>query len=232
MNSTSLFGLYIAHRGLHNNEVVENSMLAFKRAVAKNISLELDIHETKDGQIIVFHDYDLKRMFNSNKTIKGSNYEDLNSFKYNDNTSIPLLKEVLAEVNSKVLVIIELKEVEDYKSLVNKTFDVLKDYQGEILLQSFCIKTIAYLKKKTNYQIGLLLPNDYEKKFLFNKLYIFNILKPDYIGSSIKKLPNKLTIEARKRNIPVFVWTIKNKEELEKVKDYSDSFILDGEELL
>ena len=47
----------IAHRGLHKNkEIPENSLLAFKKAIEKNYSIELDINITKDEQIVEFYE--------------------------------------------------------------------------------------------------------------------------------------------------------------------------------
>ena len=57
------YGL-IAHRGLHDRArgVPENSLPAFECAVAGGYAIELDIHLTKDGQAVVFHDDTLMRM--------------------------------------------------------------------------------------------------------------------------------------------------------------------------
>ena len=44
----------IAHRGAHNIEesIPENTLLAFKKAIENNYIIELDVHLTKDGQVI------------------------------------------------------------------------------------------------------------------------------------------------------------------------------------
>ena len=51
----------IAHRGLHNEEFTENGLNAFKNAIDHGVAFEFDIHLTKDNQLIVCHDEDLKR---------------------------------------------------------------------------------------------------------------------------------------------------------------------------
>ena len=56
-----LFLKGIAHRGLHNEKYTENGMLAFKNAIDNNVSFELDVHLTKDNDLIVCHDSELKR---------------------------------------------------------------------------------------------------------------------------------------------------------------------------
>ena len=52
----------IAHRGLHNFELPENSLPAFENSVAHGFAIELDIRLTDDQKIIVFHDEKLSRM--------------------------------------------------------------------------------------------------------------------------------------------------------------------------
>src|SRR3546814_14639012 len=51
-----------AHRGLHGDGRVENSMAAFEAAIAAGHGFELDVEETADGQAIVLHDYELHRL--------------------------------------------------------------------------------------------------------------------------------------------------------------------------
>ncbi len=49
--------MIIAHRGIHNNkDVPENSILSYKLAMDKNYGIELDIHISKDNQLVVLHD--------------------------------------------------------------------------------------------------------------------------------------------------------------------------------
>ena len=51
-----------AHRGLHGRNVPENSLLAFELACRAGYGIELDIQLSKDGQVMVFHDFTLVRM--------------------------------------------------------------------------------------------------------------------------------------------------------------------------
>ena len=57
-------GIMFAHRGLHSKThgIPENSMSAFRAAIQKNYGIELDLHLTRDGELVVFHDDDLKRV--------------------------------------------------------------------------------------------------------------------------------------------------------------------------
>ena len=44
-----LKGLYIAHRGIQNDDTIENTIPAFSFAISKKIPIEFDIHILKDG---------------------------------------------------------------------------------------------------------------------------------------------------------------------------------------
>ena len=59
----------IAHRGLHNNKIQENTIEAFKKAILKKQIIELDIHLIKDNTIVVFHDDNLERIYGIDKKI-------------------------------------------------------------------------------------------------------------------------------------------------------------------
>ena len=113
--------LCIAHRGLYDEKIPENSMKAFEKAVSKNIPIEFDIHVLKDKNIVVFHDDNLYRMTGVDKKLIECTYEDIKNYKLkNTKETIPLLKDVLKMVNGKVLLDIELKSDHKLYDLENE----------------------------------------------------------------------------------------------------------------
>ena len=212
----------IAHRGIHNEAIPENSMKAFSLALKKNIPIEFDIHILKDKNIVVFHDDNLKRMTNKDKFIKECTYEEIKDLKLkNTDEKIPLLKDVLKLVNGKVLLDIELKmDVTDH-SLEDGLIEILKDYNGEVILKSFDYRKVKYLKKHTNYKIGLLIKRMSGFKDFIIRNINFNILiKPDFLACNKNMLDCK-SVKTFKKDI--YIWTIKNKDELKIYK--SDYYI-------
>ena len=207
----------IAHRGIHNEAIPENSMKAFSLALKKNIPIEFDVHILKDKNIVVFHDDNLKRMTNKDKFIK-----EIKDLKLkNTNEKIPLLKDVLKLVDGKVLLDIELKmDVTDH-SLEDGLIEILKDYNGEVILKSFDYRKVKYLKKHTNYKIGLLIKRMSGFKDFIIRNINFNILiKPDFLACNKNMLDCK-SVKTFKKDI--YIWTIKNKDELKIYK--SDYYI-------
>ena len=218
--------LIIAHRGIHNNKnIPENSMISFKKAIIYNTPIELDVQLTKDNQVIVFHDKNLFRMTKKNLLIKKLTLKELQEIPLLDTKEkIPTLQEVLKLVNNKVLLDIELKNIQKYKKLANKTLDILKKYKGQFIIKSFNPNTIKYLRKKEpNYKYGLLLNNKYPN-FLITSNILIKYCKPDFLAI-YKDMTEKKAIKKFHKKHPILLWTISNKKELKKYKHKNFSFI-------
>lgn len=227
----------IAHRGLHNEVIPENSLLSFKNAIKKGYPIELDVHILKDKKIVVFHDDNLKRMTGVDKKIKECSFSEIRNLLLKDSDEkIPTLEEVLNLVKGEVPLVIEFKtDVLDH-SLEKEVLRFLRDYKGEVLLKSFSYKIVKFLKKNCNYKVGFLYSNIEKKKKRYNfiKRYIykhinFNIfIKPDFISCDYHVLKNKNIKKFQKQGGEVFAWTIKSKEDLEKYKDKCDALIVEN----
>ncbi len=211
---------YIAHRGLHDKIYPENSLGAFKNAIKKGYSIECDIHVTKDKKVVVFHDNNLKRMTGCNKFIKDCTYEELKQLSLNhSNYKIPLLSEVLKLVSGKVPLIIELKFDSKVGILEKEATKLLDSYQGDFAVKSFSFFSILwFLLYRKNYVRGQLLKNN---KYFFMNLFT----RPDFLSYNIHNLNNNKKVQTfRKRRI-VLGYTVRTKEELEKIKDKCDNYI-------
>src|SRR3954471_17438057 len=70
----------IGHRG-GSWDAPENTMASFKLGYEQNADgCELDIHLTADGQVVVMHDYDTKRVGGVTNKIATQTYKDLQKF--------------------------------------------------------------------------------------------------------------------------------------------------------
>lgn len=224
----------IAHRGAHNIEenIPENTLLAFKKAIEKNYIIELDVHLSKDGKVVVFHDDNMKRITGIDKQIKEMEYHDIKKLKVqNTKEHIPLLTDVLSLVAGKVPIIIELKYDVKCGLLEEEVIKIIKNYEGKVVLKSFRIATVLYLRKKyPNIITGLLIPNLNNKRYKKIKLLIpiLNlVVNPDFISISIKSFPNKTISKIRKEKL-VLGWTVKNVKDLPKYKNYCDNLICEN----
>jgi glycerophosphoryl diester phosphodiesterase len=90
-----------AHRGgatYEPNLHRENSMHAFKEAVALGYSyLETDVHATRDGVLLAFHDRVLDRVTDHKGSIADLSYGEISEARIHGIDPIPRLSELLAE---------------------------------------------------------------------------------------------------------------------------------------
>ena len=70
-----------AHRGA-SGDYPENTILSFEKALTLPIDgIELDVHKSKDGKLVVIHDEDVQRTFKGKGLVKDYTLEELRNFK-------------------------------------------------------------------------------------------------------------------------------------------------------
>lgn len=181
---------YIAHRGYHNKNRKENTLIAFKRAINDDYfsGFELDIRQSKDKKIVVIHDAYIDRISNSSGLVKNKTAKELKKI------GVPTLQEVLKLTTDKII-LIEIKEADlNIKNLLK----IIKKYPNRrIYIDSFNKSVIKKLDlKPRKYKLGTLnfmLPN------VTNYPY-------DFIGIYKKALTKDLYYKAQKLHKEVFVW--------------------------
>ena len=227
---------YIAHRGWHNKYAPENSLEAFKQALEKNLAIEFDLQMTRDKQIVVFHDSNLKRMCGIDKSINSCAYEEIKNLKLkNSQETIPLLSDVLKLVNGKVLLDIEIKNTKYIFRSVDVISHILNNYQGPYTIKSFNpLISYIYKKKNPNISCGVLvgdLKNSKVPKFFQNTFLNIRYLplyKPDFIAYNVDLINDFIIAKLKKNNIPLHLYTIDTLAKLNKAQSISDILIIDN----
>ncbi len=228
----------IAHRGLDKGSIPENSMAAFRNAIEKGYTIELDVQFTKDKELIVFHDDDLSRLTNDNRKVKDVNYQELKNLKLeNTDEKIPTLKEVVEMVDNQVPLIIEIKDGEDIIGLSEKTYNIMKNYKGRYAIQSFNPFILEWFKNNASEvirgQLSGTFREDAESLKFYEKFVLKNLLlnfksKPNFIAYELDGV-NNLSVKLLKgRNYPIISWTIENEEHMKKAYESTDNIIFDN----
>lgn len=215
----------IAHRGLHKNkEIPENSLLAFKKAIEKNYSIELDINITKDEQIVVFHDEDLKRVCNIDKKIEEVDYDFLRNLSlFDTKEKIPLLKEVLTLIDLKkdISLIIEIKKHKNIGVLEKFLLEMLDFYKIDYFICSFQTDILFWFRKnRKDLKIGLIfekLPKRFEKYENLIFLYKYLKIKPDFISLDYKLFESKIFNFCKNKNLEILIWTVRKNNQYNKI---------------
>lgn len=232
---------YIAHRGLFNRlDTPENSMKAFENAIIKGYAIELDVNMSLDGHLVVFHDNSLKRMTGIKNDVNLLNLNELKKLKLlgTDNV-IPTFEDVLMLVAGKVPLMIEVKRNERYKELMPKLINLLEKYDGEYVIESFDPRILYWLKKNAPSIIrGQLSSKNIREvngrilKFLLGKM-VFNVFtKPNFISYLYTEVNGKFYKKQKRKNRALAVWTVKSKDEYNKIKDISDMVIFENEDTI
>ena len=223
-------GRIISHRGIHDNKIIyENTLGAIKLALDKEYIIEIDVHITKDNQIIVFHDYNTKRLLNMDLVVEDITYKDIN----NQNIfHVPTLKEVLDLVDGKVPLLIELKQRRKVGKLEQELMSMLNEYKGEYAIQSFNPKVLLWFKKHYPNILRGQLSYSYKRNKLFKikKLFLRNMFtnfftKPNFISYKYDELSEKKLKKLKKKSIKVLGWTVRSKKDYKKYSHYYDNLI-------
>ncbi len=210
-----LFDSLIAHRGLFNTVSPENSLGAFKRALKKSMPIELDVVVTADDVPMVIHDNNLKRLTGFEKKITELNLAEIKKLKIKKRARIPTLEQVLSLVDGRVPLVIEIKPDSINKQNRQAIMQVLSNYQGDFVIQSFSPSFLFWLRLFHPKLIRgqLLSKTKHFHQFLFNfQLNLINlIVKPDYLACS-KKLARRIRLtRARQKGLKIIGWTFKTK---------------------
>jgi glycerophosphoryl diester phosphodiesterase len=124
----------VAHRG-SPRERTENTLPGFVLAIEHGAdAVELDVHVTKDGEVVVHHDEAVQR-----RVIAQSGWRELSHIDLGDGDRIPRLRDVLETIGDRAAVYIELKG----RGIENAVIDVARTYGRRFALHSFDHEAIA-----------------------------------------------------------------------------------------
>lgn len=226
-----------AHRGLFGGEIPENSLAAFSAAIDKGFAIELDVRQSADGTLYVFHDDDVQRMCGVDRKFKEMSDFEIDLLRLSGTEHhIPRFDEVLSLVNGTVPLLVELKGEMGDKTLCPAVAARLDAYTGEYSVESFNSFLMGWYKhNRPKIVRGQLYTdiNDRDKKLgLFaDSMLINSISRPDFIAYDIKhddKLLLKFCLKVfhPKR----FVWTVTDNETYNKYYNdgMTDGIIFEG----
>lgn len=239
---SKLHGAHYAHRGLHDNktDAPENSMKAFKQAVDAGYGIELDVQMTKDGQVVVAHDFDLKRICGVDKQVNELTYEELKQYPIlKSDERIPLFTDFLKLVDGKIPLVVELKCRNGKDPIAAKADEILREYKGVYCIESFDPRVLLWYKKNHPEVVrgqlsGNLLKEDSKIKGSMRIVYrllshlLLNVAtRPDFIAYDIRYSKNLSRKICRLMGAPAVAWTVRTEAEYEKAKKEYDLFIFE-----
>lgn len=146
---------FVAHRG-ESFDAPENTLAAFRLAWEREVTtIELDVYQTKDGQLIVTHDANTKKTTGVDKAIKESTLEELRTLDAGRwkgerwvGEKLPTLAEALATIPERGRCFIELKTGPDVVPALIKVIQASGKRPDQLAIISFNAESIAEAKRK------------------------------------------------------------------------------------
>ncbi|NLA57761.1 MAG: glycerophosphodiester phosphodiesterase [Firmicutes bacterium] len=157
MERSSSFDL-VGHRGAMGH-APENTLASFQRAIDMGATMiELDVHLSKDEEIVVIHDCDLVRTTTGRGLVEDMTLAEIQSFDAGvvmgpefEGEKVPTIQEVMELVNHRAALNIEIKAGRSlYRGIVDKLLDVIYAYgaKDEVVISSFHRAYLREVKQK------------------------------------------------------------------------------------
>ncbi|MDQ8734730.1 glycerophosphodiester phosphodiesterase [Paenibacillus sp. LHD-38] len=221
--------LLSAHRG-DSLEAPENSLAAVRSSVEQGIdAVEIDVQLTKDGVAVLHHDYNLQRMAGVPKRVNELTYDEVARLNIgnrggglDESEQIPMLAEVLAEVQAKAKLIVDLKPYGPGEELAKEVVALIEQFDmvQDCYIQSFDRQTLQ--------QIRQLNPDIRIGQILYFAVGDLSLLDVDFYTIEQVMLTETFVERAHKKGREVWVWTVNSERNLKEVLKFEiDGIITD-----
>ncbi|GHI00417.1 glycerophosphodiester phosphodiesterase [Neobacillus kokaensis] len=229
----------IAHRGA-SGQAPEHTMAAYQLALDQGADyLELDIHMTKDKQLIAIHDDTVDRTTNGQGKVNSLTLSEIKQLdagsRFNQNfpdkakpyyrgQTILTLEEVIGKFGGSVNYYIELKKTQQYSEMADKLLRFLNAHQligtlgvhGQVIIESFHEDTLKYLRNKSS-ELILVQLTDNPWNIDLAKIASY----ADGVGPNYTKINQKFIETAHQHGLLVHCWTVNNETDMIKLINWN-----------
>ena len=201
----------ISHRGRTSRKSADNTLASVNDAIELKVEMvEVDIRQTKDSQIVCFHDPDIQ-----GELIRDLDYSEI----IEKDSQIPTLEQVLWSAKGKIDIEIELKEPGYELEVVS----IARDYfnYDKFVLKSFHPQVVERVKEiDQKIFAGLLVGSAFSLEQLFFTLKEaftstnFKQTNADFISPYYKIFEAGWFSRFTRNNVPIQVWTVNDVESI------------------
>lgn len=223
-----------AHRGLHARGMPENSLAAFGAAIERGLGIECDIQRSRDGQAMVFHDWELDRLTAQTGAVVQRSADELSRITLSGGEEgIPTLRQLLKLVSGRVPVLIEVKSRKDLRvvPLCLAVRRALEGYRGPHAVMSFDPRISRWFAEHSSFTVRGLVVTEEDDRALAGRIRRHLALwhaKPDFLAYDVRDLPSSFAAAQRRRGLPLATWTVRSAELRQRAADYADAPIAEG----
>jgi len=201
----------VGHRGAAGLEP-ENTILSFKRALELGVdNVELDVHLTKDKELVVIHDSTVNRTTNGQGYVGNITLEAIKMFDAGKGEQVPTLQEIIDVVKGKAVLQIELKGLGVEESVV-KTVEENKIIDDVILtsFRHYMVKRAKSLNQKMKTGvIFLCLPLDAPRMAID--------AGANQLNANLNYIDEHLVEDAHRHGLKISAWTANEPEQMRRL---------------
>jgi glycerophosphoryl diester phosphodiesterase len=217
-----------AHRGLHGPGVPENSLAAFDAAVRYGAGIECDVRLSGDGEVMVFHDHDLRRLCASGLAVEATAAKVLAGQRLHDSGEhIPWLGELLDLVRGRVPILIELKcRGGNVARLAEAVAGEIGGYAGPVGVMSYEPKVGRWFARHRPYiRRGLVVS---QRAPAWDRWTGIGVASPHFIAAQAGLLGGRWADRVRSKKW-LYSWTIATAAERAQAEVHADALIWEGD---
>lgn len=225
----------LAHRGLHDDGIAENSRSAFVAAVRAGYGVEIDVQLSADGVPVVFHDRSLARLAEREDLVARLSARQLAEVRLSEtDDGVPTLAAALDVLRSSPTMV-EVKSSRLRPGRLEAAIaGVLDDHPGPVCVASFNPVSLRWFRRArpelprvlTAMATSVTGPRSIVARRLA-ELRDLSSVAPVAVSYALDGLPNPAVDAWRGRGGPVIAWTVTNPAELERANQLADNVIFE-----
>lgn len=213
--------------------MVENSGAAIAAAVAAGKGVELDVQLSRDGEAMVFHDYELDRLTVGRGGVAARTAEELQALAFTGAAgAMPRLSEALATIGGRTPLLIEVKSPDRRVArLCAAVARAVDGYEGPYGVMSFNPEVGAWFARHASQVLRGLVVTEDGRRGLRGRVERALALwraRADFLAYDIRDLPSRFAGAARRDGVPVYTWTVRTPEDRARAAAHADQIIFEA----
>lgn len=205
----------IGHRGCGVGPI-ENTLRAMREGLAAGADgVEFDVHTSRDGEIVVIHDFTLEQSTNGQGFVSQLNLAELKKLDAGKGETIPTLDEILDELkgHSNLLINIEIKAPD----IEQKVLDIVRRQRvtEQVVISSF-LWSVLRAVRKLNKKIAAGLLYGYP---LENPVQVAEDLGTTGLHPKYPFVSERLVEQCRRAHLLVYPWVVDQKAHMQRMID-------------